>query len=147
MRFSIIKREPAYFFENMQDDLNRFIKDMKEHGGEKFGKFWSPALEIRENKSEFKIKAELPGIDKQDIDVELHENYVAIKGETKHHEHKDDEDTHISEIRYGKFYRTIPLDSPIDVNDSKAEFNNGVLKITLRKQDSQEHEVKKLEIQ
>lgn len=147
MRFSVIKREPSYFFENMHEDLNRFLRDSyKELSSGMVEKTWRPALEIKESKEEYKIKAELPGINKEDIDIEMHENYIALKGESQKCEQKDDENVHMSEFRYGKFYRTVPLEHAINVDESQAEFNNGVLRITLKKQADKEPEVKKLSI-
>lgn len=148
MRFSLIKRDPSYFFENMHEDLNRFLRDsFKEFSvGEAIEKAWRPALEVKETKEEYKIKAELPGINKEDVEVELGENYIVVKGETQKSEKKDEENLHMSEFRYGKFYRTIPLENPINPEESSAEFKDGILHIELKKQNIKEPEVKKLEI-
>jgi len=148
MKFSIVKRETPYFFENMHEDLNRFLRDSFSEfsAGDIVEKAWRPALEVKETKDEYKIKAELPGLNKENIDVSLHENYVTIKGETQKCEEKDNENTHISEFRYGKFFRSIPLDKSINVSESNAEFKDGILHIDLKKQQIAEQEVKKLTI-
>ncbi len=148
MKFSIVKREAPYFFENMHEDLNRFLRDSFREFNmtEAVEKTWRPALEVKETKDQYKIKAELPGMNKEDIDVDLHENYITIKGETQKCEQKDDENMHMSEFRYGKFFRSIPFDKSINVADSHAEFKNGVLHIELKKQESKEPETKKLTV-
>lgn len=152
MKFSIIKRQPSYFFENMHEDLNRFLRDtFGEHELENLTKphmmqLWRPALEIKETKDEYRIKAELPGINKENIDVKLEKNQVTIKGETQKCEECEDENVHVSEFRYGKFYRRIPLETAIDTETSNAEFKNGVLNINLKKLETSKPEVKKLEI-
>jgi len=152
MKFSIIKRQPSYFFENMHEDLNRFLRDtFGESGFEHLAKspelqLWRPALEIKETKDDYKIKAELPGIDKENIDVKLEKNQVTIKGETQKCEECDDENVHVSEFRYGKFYRRIPLERAIDTEASHAEFKNGILHIDLKKLETTKPETKKLEI-
>ncbi len=153
MRFSIIKREPSYFFENIHEDLNRFLKDT-------FGdieyldktnlpvfKAFRPAVEIKEKKDEYKIKVELPNVNKEDIDVELSQNAISIKAESKFEECKEEEDIKTSEFRYGKFTRVIPLECEINPDEAKSSFNNGVLNIELKKihQDKKE-DIKKLKI-
>jgi HSP20 family protein len=151
MKFNIMRRnlsEPTYFFDNIHEDLNRFLRDsFRDFKIDKnIEKAWRPALEVKETKDEYKIKAELPGLEKDDIDIELHENYITIKGETEKTEQKDEENLHMSEFRYGKFYRTIAMENPINPATSNAHFKNGVLHIELKKQDVKEPEVKKLEI-
>ncbi|GBF23392.1 heat-shock protein Hsp20 [Candidatus Gastranaerophilus sp. (ex Termes propinquus)] len=148
MRFSILRRDPGYFFENVHEDLNRFLRDAyREFGEGKAERAWRPAIEVKESKDMYKIKAELPGMEKNDIDIEMHENYIAIKGESKKCEEKEGENVYTSEFRYGKFYRSIPLEHPIIPDESKAEFDKGILRISLKKIQEKEPEVKKLTIE
>ncbi len=153
MRFSIIKREPSYFFENIHEDLNRFLKDT-------FGdvdyidktnapilKAFRPAIEVKEKKDEYRIKVELPNVDKDDIDVELKDNLLSIKAESKFEECKEEENIRTSEFRYGKFQRIIPLEREIDPDSAKSEFKNGVLYINLPKiHEDKKEDIKKLKI-
>lgn len=153
MRFSIIKREPSYFFENIHEDLNRFLKDT-------FGdmsyldktnlpvfKAFRPAVEVKEKKDKFQIKIELPNVNKEDIDVELGQNAISIKAESKFEECREDENIHTSEFRYGKFSRIIPLTSEINPDEAKSEFKNGVLNIELpKKEEDKKEDIKKLKI-
>ena len=151
MKFSIIKREPSYFFENIHEDLNRFLKDT-------FGdisyleqtpeyKMFRPAVELKEDKKDYKLKVELPGINKDDINVELRENSVSIEAQSKTEECKEDENICHTEFRYGKFKRIIPLESPINTQDAKCEFKNGILKINIPKIQEKEEHVKKLKVE
>lgn len=154
MRFSIVKREPSYFFENIHEDLNRFLKDT-------FGdmayidketlpvyKAFRPAIEVKEKKNEYKIKVELPDVKKEDIDVELGENSLSIKAETKFEECKEDENLRTSEFRYGKFTRVIPFEHQIKSDEAKCEFKNGVLHIELPKlHEDKKENVKKLNVE
>ncbi len=153
MRFSIIKREPSYFFENIHEDLNRFLKDT-------FGdieyidktnipilKAHRAAIEVKEKKNEYKIKVELPNVNKEDIEVELKDNFLSIKAESKFEECKEEENIRTSEFRYGKFHRVIPLDCEVDSNNAKSEFKNGVLYINLPKiHEDKKEDIKKLKI-
>ena len=153
MRFSIIKREPSYFFENIHEDLNRFLKDT-------FGdieyidktnfpifKAFRPAVEIKEKKDGYKIKVELPNVEKEDINVEIANNSLSIKAESKFEECKEEENIKTSEFRYGKFTRIIPLEHEINTENAKSEFKNGVLHIELPKiHEDKKEDIKKLKI-
>lgn len=153
MRFSIIKREPSYFFENIHEDLNRFLKDTfgdmeyMDKTNTPIFKAFRPAIEIKEKKDQYKIKVELPNVDKENIDVELAKNGISIKAESKFEECKEEENLRTSEFRYGKFTRVIPLEHEINPDEAKSEFKNGVLHIELPKIHQEEkEEIKKLKI-
>ena len=153
MRFSIIKREPSYFFENIHEDLNRFLKDtfgdisyLDNTITPKYQHF-RPALEIKEKSDGYKIKVELPNVNKEDIDVELSENMISIKAESKCEQCLENENIKTSEFRYGKFVRSIPFESAVNIESAKSEFKNGVLNIELEKQQKDKNEIcKKLKI-
>lgn len=153
MRFSVIKRDPSYFFENIHEDLNRFLKDtfgdieFMDKSNMQLMKAFRPAVEIKEKSDQYKIKVELPNVDKEHIDVELTKNAISIKAESKFEECKNDENLKTSEFRYGKFTRIIPLEHEINPDEAKSEFKNGILHIELPKihQDNKE-DVKKLTI-
>lgn len=153
MRFSIIKREPSYFFENIHEDLNRFLKDTfgdmeyLEKSNVPILKAFRPAVEVKEKKNEYRIKIELPNVNKEDIDVELTKNAMSIKAESKFEECKEEENVRMSEFRYGKFTRVIPFESEINPEMAKSEFKNGVLHIELPKvQEDKKEDIKKLTI-
>ncbi len=153
MRFNLIKREPSYFFENIHQDLERFLKEtfgelepvMSDN--RPFERRFRPAVQILENKNEYKIDVELTGVKKEDINVELAEDSVSINAETKFEKKKDDENLHFTEFRYGTFTRTIPLAAKIKVDESSCEYKDGILHIKLTKDEPEKSEnVKKLEI-
>jgi len=153
MRFSIIKREPSYFFENIHEDLNRFLKDT-------FGDFeyidkqakpiiraYRPAVEIKEDKKEYKLRIELPNVKKEDIDVSLNDDSISIKAESKFEECKEEENIKTSEFRYGHFMRVIPFEHKINKDEAKSEFKNGILHVYLPKiHNENQEEIKKLKI-
>ena len=153
MRFSVIKREPSYFFENIHEDLSRFLKDtfgdiqyMDKTNLPVF-KAFRPAVEIKETKNQYKLKIELPNVNKEDIDVELSKNALSIKAESKFEECKEEENIRSSEFRYGKFTRIIPLENEINPDEAKSEFKNGVLHIELPKiYEDKKEDIKKLKI-
>jgi len=154
MRFSIIKREPSYFFENIHEDLNRFLKDTfgdmeyMDKTSMPIFKAFRPAIEIKEKNNQYKIKIEFPNVNKEDIDVELTKNAISIKAESKFEECKEGENLKTSEFRYGKFTRIIPFEHEINPDEAKSEFKNGVLHIELPKIHQEEKEdIKKLKIE
>ena len=108
---------------------------------------YRPPVELCETNGNYELKAQLPGIKKENIDVEVYEDSVKIKAETKE-EHKEEEEGYYrSEFRYGKFVRNIPLPSEIISNEARAEFHDGILKITMPKSHKEEKEVKKLTVE
>jgi len=94
---------------------------------------WSPALDVFEEKDNFIVKAELPGMKKEDIEVSLHEGSLTISGERKGQDTFKDADVYRSERFVGRFQRTIALPAPVAADKVKAEYKDGVLSITLPK--------------
>jgi HSP20 family protein len=94
---------------------------------------WVPRLDVSETDKEIEVSADLPGLDKKDIDISLENDILVIKGERKEEFRETDKHVHRMERRYGSFYRSLRL--PVDVKSDaiEASFKNGVLKITLPK--------------
>lgn len=96
-------------------------------------KGWMPAVDVFEKDDRFVVKAELPGMKEDDIDVSVVGDTLSIKGEKKTETEVKDEDYYRCERSYGTFYRSIPLPSNIDANKIEASFDDGVLEVTLPK--------------
>lgn len=151
MRFSLIKREPSFFFENMHEDLQRFLKDtfgdvVPANHNAAFERTFRPAVEVKETKDEYKICVELAGVKKEDICVNLGEDSVTISAETKFEKADDSKDIKYSEFRYGKFVRTIPFEAAIDMNNAESEFKDGILYINIKKAENKQENIKKIEV-
>lgn len=131
--------EMEHFFENYPSGL---------HGGRGeasrvFGS-WSPVVDISETPDEFVIKAELPAVDKEDINLEMDNGIMTLTGERrldKDHEHRKH---HRIERFFGRFSRSFVLPDTVDEDHVRAEFKNGLLTVTLLK--SQAPEVKSVKI-
>lgn len=93
----------------------------------------SPAVDMIDKKNEILVKAEVPGVEKQDIRISLTDNTLTIKGESKKEKEEKDEDYYYSEISYGSFARTIALPEKVQSDRVKANFKNGILEIHLPK--------------
>ena len=92
-----------------------------------------PKVDVIERDDEVVVKAELPGVDKKDLDVSVTENSVTIKGSTSHEEKEEKGDFYRCEISRGAYLRTVGLPSNIDADKAKATFKDGVLELTLPK--------------
>jgi HSP20 family protein len=92
---------------------------------------WSPQVEMFERNDDLVVRADLPGLTKDDVKVEIAADGITIEGERKQEEEEQHEGYYRSERSYGKFYRTLPLPDGIDPEDAQATFNNGVLEITM----------------
>ncbi len=96
-------------------------------------KGWMPAVDIFEKDDKFVVKAELPGMKEEDIDVSVVGDTLTIKGEKKTESEVNEEDYYRSERTYGSFYRSVPLPSTVDADKIEANFEDGVLEVTLPK--------------
>jgi HSP20 family protein len=127
-------QRPDYWtpLSRIRDQLNR-VFDYPAFQADDFFEGWSPAIDIHEDKDSLKVRAEMPGLKKEDIDVSLHENNLVISGEKKCEEERKDEGMSRSECFYGKFHRSVALPFAVDPKKVKANYKEGVLTIELPK--------------
>ena len=92
-----------------------------------------PAIDMYQTDNEIVVKAALPGIKADEVQINVSGEVLTLKGETKHMEEKNDKAWHIREQRWGAFERSIGLPTAVVADKAKAEFENGVLTITLPK--------------
>ena len=107
------------------------------------GQFAWPRLEISETDKEVTVSTELPGLSEKDVQVEIANSVLLIRGEKK--AERSDNSKFVSERYYGSFARQIPLDS-VDEDKAKADFKNGVLTVTLPKSEQANQNVKRIAI-
>jgi HSP20 family protein len=91
---------------------------------------WKPAIEVREQDGAFVVHAALPGVDAKNIEVDVTPQDVVIKADTEHVHAKDDGPVHRCEFASGEVFRSIELPKPIDTAKVKADYQNGMLRIT-----------------
>jgi HSP20 family protein len=92
---------------------------------------WSPQVEVLQRDGQLVIRADLPGINKDNVKVELRDDSVILRGERRE-EHKEEREGFFrTERSYGSFYREIPLPQDVDISKASATFNDGVLEITM----------------
>ncbi len=92
-----------------------------------------PRVDVIDREDEVLVKAELPGVDKDDVDVSMSGNTLTIKGSTKREEKEEKGDYYRCEISTGSFARTLTLPTDVDGEKAKAKFEDGVLELTLPK--------------
>jgi HSP20 family protein len=121
---------------DLQDELDRLFGSPSEA--------WAPALDVREDKNNFIVRTEVPGLKREDIDVSLQDGALVISGERKIEKVEEDVEVHRQERYYGKFQRALSLPEPVVADKVKAEYKDGVLTITLPK--TEEAKPKKIDV-
>ena len=150
---SLIKvKNPGYSLQDFQEEMNRVLEDAFSDMGlierPKFqteSMLWRPAVELNEQNGNYQLKAELPGINKENIEVEVGENEILLKAKTEKQEEQKGK-TYRSEFRYGEYTRRISLPSNVDSSRAKAEYKDGILSITVPKANKEEENIKKIKI-
>ena len=104
----------------------------------------APAVDLYEEKDNLIVKAELPGMKKEDIDVSLHDGTLTISGERKSEREEKKGETYRSERFYGRFQRSVMLPTPVSADKVKASYKDGILSITLPK--TEEAKPKQIEV-
>lgn len=138
-------RELVNLRKDFDDLMDRFLSEPVFSIPKLFSEInWYPTVDVSEGKRDIIVKAEIPGVDKEGIDISLDGRFLTIRGEKKHEKEESDEHYHSVESEFGLFKRTIEL--PADVEESKvdAKYKNGVLKLKLKK--AKEAETRKIKI-
>jgi HSP20 family protein len=100
-------------------------------------------VDVVDREAEVLIKAEIPGVEKKDLDITVGEDSVTIKGSTRHEEKEEKGDYYRREISSGAFLRTVALPATVDGSKAKANFKDGILELTLPKTEkAKRHSVK-----
>jgi HSP20 family protein len=103
---------------------------------------WTPALDVYQDKDQFTVVAELPGLKKEEIELSLHDGVLTISGERK--QEKKGEEGYRNERLFGRFQRSVTLPSSVDGNNVKATYQDGILKVVLPK--AEEAKPKQIEV-
>ena len=121
---------PFHFMRRMAEDMDRlFGIGLAPIGIERAS--WSPQVEVLRRGDNIVVRADLPGLDKKDIKVEVDDGMLTISGERCEEKEEDGTDFYRSERSYGKFFRAVPLPEGADSEHTAATFKDGVLEITL----------------
>jgi len=107
---------------------------------------WTPRIEVLEREGQFVVRADLPGMTKEDVKVEIAPEYITLEGERKEEKKEEREGYYYGECHYGKFYRTIPLPEGVDTTKAVADFHKGVLEVVMPKAVLPEPKTRRLEV-
>src|SRR5437899_394132 len=151
---SRVATTPFAFMRRFGEEMDQLFEDFGFGSGwlapvfaGRFGdSFWSPQVEMIERDGELVVRADLPGLAKDDVKVELADNAITIEGERKGEHEEKGEGYYRSERSYGKFYRRLPVPEGVNANQANATFNNGVLEITMPAPKRVEQKARQLEI-
>jgi HSP20 family protein len=133
------RSSPFALMRSLTEDMDRYFHNMGVnrwpfglmHATDRHGSTWLPPIEIEERRGKIFVRAELPGLTKDDVKVEIRDDALIIEGERKTtHEEKSDE-YYRTERSYGHFVRTIALPETAKLDTANATFSNGVLEVSL----------------
>jgi len=108
---------------------------------------WSPQIDVRERDGHFVVHADLPGLSKEDVKVDITDSLLTIQGERKQQKKEEREGCSYSECSYGSFYRAIPLPAGAESSKATAQFRNGVLEVTVPAPVQCGKQVRRLDVQ
>jgi HSP20 family protein len=128
--------EPLRDLVNIRGDFDHLFDSFFGQMPREIDEFWSPVLDVVENNGNIEVRAELPGMKKEDIKVMVRDNILSVSGERKQEKEAKDKTYHRIERSYGKFYRNIQLPAEVEPDKIKAVYKDGVLSITLPKPES-----------
>ena len=128
-RGSLFGVNPFALMRQFTDDMDRIFGPVPRATAE--GTAWSPVIEVKEQEGKLLVTAELPGLKKDDVKVHVDGDTLVVEGERKEEKEEKREGYYHSERSYGKFYRSILLPEGAKTDQTAAQFNNGVLEVTV----------------
>jgi HSP20 family protein len=136
---AIVRFEPLRDLIQLQQRMSRLFDDSHREGAESddwaLGGSWAPPVDIYEQDGNIVLKAEVAGVDPQDVDVRVENNVLTLRGERKFTEEAKRDSYHRVERSYGSFSRSFTLPTVVDTEKIKAEVKDGVLRVTLPKKE------------
>ncbi len=133
---AIVRWNPVRDMFGLQEEMNMLLGDFfgtDTAKGEANFIRWAPRVDIVEANGGFELNADLPGMKKEDIKIEIQDNMLTLRGERKIEEEKKEENYRLAERCYGQFIRTFTLPENVNRNGIEAEFKDGVLKLAIPK--------------
>lgn len=133
---SLVRWDPFREMTTLRNNMNRLFDETfsslsleRTNGNQAFG----VALDVVENDDEYTVKASVPGVPADKIDVTVNNNVLTIRGEVEDESEKTEQNYHLRERRYGMFSRTISLPSSVEADNIDASCENGVLTVHIPK--------------
>ncbi len=123
---------------SLRDAMNSLLQEsfVRPGGASAAGGSATLPVDVAETENEFVVKASLPGLKPEDVQITVHGDTLTIRGETQAEEEKKGETWHLRERRYGSFQRSLSFGTPVDSDKADARFENGQLTLTLPKSEA-----------
>ena len=132
---ALVRWEPFEGLTALRREMDRLVEDFSTGSGAL--RFWEraaePAVEVSDTAEAVVVKVQVPGINKDDIQLTITEHALTVKGEMKEEEQQEEKNYHRREFRYGAFVRTIALPAPVQAEKAAAQLKDGVLEVTMPK--------------
>lgn len=134
---AIVRWEPFRDMLNAQREFDRFFRGTVGNAGDEEAstRTWAPPVDIYENGDNLVLKAELPGVNPDDVEIRVEDNTLYLKGERKFDKEVKEQNYHRVERSYGTFTRTFSLPNSIDSDKVSANYHDGVLTLSLPKRE------------
>jgi HSP20 family protein len=148
----LARHQPFDTFERMRDEMERFFGEawpwsrMRLPKQMELGTAWAPRVDVFDKNGDLVVKAELPGLERKDIQVSYDRGDLEIRGEKKAESEVKDEDYYRMERSYGSFYRRMTLPFEVQPDKIKAEYKDGVLQVSIPKPAEAKPEPKKIAV-
>jgi len=132
---ALTRWEPFEGLTSLRRELDRLFEHFFERGPLTMGDggMFEPAIEIADTNDSIMVKAQVPGVSKEDLHLDIMDDCLTLKGEIKDEETTEGKRFHRKEFRYGSFARTIPLPAAVKADQATAQLKDGVLTITIPK--------------
>lgn len=131
---AIVRFDPFRDITTLRDEMNRLF-NRTVGDGVSSGSSWTPAVDIFDAQDEIVLRAELPGLTPEDIDIEVDDNVLTLKGERRFQETVEEGRYYRLERSYGQFQRSVTLPQGVKADEISAGFDNGVLTVKVPKAD------------
>lgn len=152
MKF-LIKKSPDGFIKTVNDEISSILNRNFDslfpeymYSADEMDKLAIP-VEIKEKDKEYNVRAELPGVKKEDLDIDIDKNYITINAKKEEEKEENTKSYKKSEFRYGEFSRTVYFPQEIDVEKTKAKLEHGILRIEAPKLAAEKENIKKLTVE
>lgn len=149
---SLIRWQPMKELDNLRQQMNRLFDELI-HSDRHQNLFptmpdvtWMPTIELQQTDTDIIVKAQVPGVDAKDIDVQVTSDAVLIAGEHKEEKRTEDKGIFRSEFQYGQFSRVVPLPADVKYEQVKSEFKDGVVTLTLPLAETNRRNVVKVDL-
>ena len=130
---TLVRWDPFRELMNVQGRLNQILADSANIGRDDAYGTWVPPVDIFERGDELVIRAEIPGINREELDIQVEDGTLVLSGERRREEQVEEENAYRLERSYGKFSRSFRLPTTVDTSKITAQYKDGVLEVVLPK--------------